>query len=147
MVDLNKIKSIKVRSDGTSGGTVLTTSEGDVISTVVGLQYLVKAEEAASRLRLEVVLPALELDIPIENVDLEIASIRYCPGCAAKLSPNITSRKVKDEEDRQEAIVVYECKACDLKRVYPFTFEWDSVPKDLEDYQDAKEDNEEETNE
>lgn len=149
MVDLKKIKSIKVTSDGTAAGTVLTTSEGDVISTVVGLQYLVNADDnIAARLRLEVVLPALELEIPMDNVDLEIASVRHCPGCAQEISPSITSRAVdgkEGEEEAHEAIVVYECKACDLSRTYPFTFDWDSVPEDLSEYND--DDSEEETKE
>lgn len=142
MVDLNKIKSIKVKSDGTSEGTVITTSDGTPIHTVIGLEISMNAETQAARLKMEVVLPALELEIPMERVDLEIASIRECPECSDEISPTITSREIG--EDKHEAIVVYECKECKTKRVYPFTFDWDSVPKNLSEYNDGGEEETEE---
>lgn len=136
-MDLTKVKSIKVTSDGTANGTTLKTNQGDIISTVVGLQYTINIDEVAARLKLEVVLPALELEIPIDNVELEIASIKHCPECNEKLSPTITSRVIDGEEGedaKQESIVIYECKDCDLNRTYPFAFDWESIPEDLSEY-------------
>ena len=149
MVDLNKIKSIKVTSDGTAENTIISTDRGDIISTVVALSYNINAESPAAKLKLEVMLPALELDIPVEDIELEIASVRECPECGKELSPTVTSRVVpgdeeKDEKATHEAIVVYTCDDCEVSRTYPFTFDWESVPQDLEEYQDAKEEKTEE---
>ena len=151
MVDLSKLKTIKVISDGTPEGTKLTTNNGDIIGTVTGLQYILNGDKPAGLLRLEVALPALELDIPVDNVSIEIDSVRRCPECGEELEPDITHRptgeKYEDGEDKLEAVVAYECKPCKFKRVYPFTFDWESVPPDLSEYNDGNYKEEEKTEE
>lgn len=137
MVDLSKIKKFKVISDGTSAGTKVEY-DGQPINTVTKITYVLDAlEDVAGKLILEAVIPALELEVEGSDVDIEVASIRECPECFKEIRPDVSYTEPTDGTD-PESVVVYECE-CGCKKVYPFSFDWNSVPQDLEEYQNGDE--------
>ena len=122
-------------SDGTAQGTTVLTNDDTPIEVVTGLSYSLDSGEVASKLKLEVALPALVLEVPMDNVEIEVATKRNCAECKKELSPIVTS--IDRGNDVHESVVVYKCEKCNISYTYPFSFNWKDVPEDLSEYNDA----------
>jgi hypothetical protein len=126
------MKKFKLKTDGTPENTMIYYGD-EPVSTCIGFEYKLTLN-GEPELKLTVVAPEVEIDTEIleKHIEIEVASIRECPNCNIDIEPNVSSRPKEDNITEHEAIVIYDCPKCDFEKIYPFSFDWNNIPKELD---------------
>jgi hypothetical protein len=108
-------RSIKITSDGTSGNTKVTLPDGTTIGTISKITFQICADQAFGKAIIECLVPAVELELPPEDVEFKVASIKRCDKCGGITKPEVLKRD-------DSKIVRYTCveKDCRHQMEYPF---------------------------
>jgi len=112
-------RSIKITSDGTSNNTQVTLPDGTKLGTISRITFQISADQAFGKAIIECLVPAVELELPPEHVDIRVASIKRCEQCGGVTKPEILKRD-------GGKIVRYTCveKDCRHQMEYPFDTDW-----------------------
>ena len=110
---------IKIKSDGTPAGTIITTTDGRPITTVTKFTIIMDANRAQSKAIIECALPEVEMELPDSSIDFLPGSIKQCPKCGNETVAEMTNKE-------KELFTRYRCYKCNWEKEYPFEFNWDS---------------------
>jgi hypothetical protein len=113
------MNGIKIVSDGTTNGTKVTLPDGTTVGTISKIVFHIDASQAFGKAIIECLVPAVEMELPPEDVEWKVASIKRCEKCGSVTKPEILKRDTGK-------IVQYTCvdPDCHHRMEYPFDMNW-----------------------
>lgn len=119
---------IKIKSDGTPSGTMITTAQGAPITTVTKFTIVMDANRAKAKAIIECALPDLEIELPSDTVDFIPGSQKQCPKCGELLAPEMVMRG----EPAGKPFARYTCFKCQWEKEYSFEFNWEGEGREFD---------------